>query len=151
MVVKTKKKQTWHVEAGRFPSSPARRAAAKELAVSLKIEWDRLQAEVKTLADTVTPLVKMAQFVVDVDGDATAIARLKEALENHKAKEAAGNKVVQVRKQLREAQSASDYFKYKVGTVDSTCGFGLFFVEGTGDTRAEAMANAKSKEEGLVS
>ena len=139
------KKRKYRIEEGCFPSSPARRDAAKEKVQLLKLEEERLRAEIKAFADTVTPLVKMAQFVVDVDGDPTAVARLKEALQQHMVKEEAGRRLQQVLKDLREARSAAMYFRYKAGTLDTSVGIGLFFVEGQGDTRAEAIATAESK------
>jgi hypothetical protein len=145
MKTATKRKSKMRIEQGRFPSSPERRAAAKSQVEHLKADKDRLYAEIKAFGDTVTPLVQMAKFVVDVEGDPTAVARLKEALERHQAKEAAKREESRVIKELREARSAATYYRWKAGEIDTQTGIGLFFIAGSGDTKAEAIANAKAK------
>jgi len=129
------------VKKARKRSSQAQRDAAKAEYEQLKARKTEIEAELRAIGNELTPLVKAAEFVCDVNGDPPSIDNLRAALEVHKHRVALGDELMDVVGRRNNASAQSHYYQWRAGRMNG----GFFVVLGEGDTRQEALEKAKSQ------
>ncbi len=131
------------VRKSKFRSSQAQRDAAKAEYERLKARQKEIEAELRAIGNELTPLIKAAEFVCDVNGDPPSIDTLRAALEKHKHRVTLSDELHDVAGRKNAASAESRRYQWAAGRINNM----FFVVLGEGDTRQEALDKAKAKEQ----
>jgi len=124
-------------------SSPALRAKAQESLDTCKARLSEITAEQTARDQWAKELLKAARFVVDVNGDSPSMDELRQIVETAEYQVALSEELRQLGKEIDQLRGQASYYQYVAGSTRGNAGFSYFVVAGSGDTRKEALKNAR--------
>ena len=117
----------------RWPSSPARRAAALASLQEVKASIARIEEGGRNWGRWVEPLLAAARFCADVNGDEPSMSQLRAAVEDAEAQRAAADEYYDLRKLRGKLASEANYYRWQAIDPVGFCAV----VVAEGDTRSE--------------
>ena len=127
-------------------SSPAARQKAQaELDVCKRREQE-IKAATIDWRRCSHAVVKAGRFVVDVNGDPPSIDQLRSAVEEAERQIALSEESADLRKKMESLRGEAGYYQFVAGHMRGSVGFSYFVVSGQGDTKKEALENARKRE-----
>ena len=130
------------IRKGHCKTSPAKRAKAR-------VEFDAAKSRLGEIESAIVPckrwtadLIKAARFVVDVNGNPPSMDQLRAVVEMTEQQDELVIEKWELKHHINANLSfAMNNYQYSAGHIGGLC----FHVLGQGDTRKEALANAKEK------
>ena len=90
-------------------------------------------------------LVAAGRFVVDVNGDPPSIGQLRPAVEEAERQIALSEELADLMKKMQGLRGQAHYYQFSAGRIRGLPGLSYLAVLGQGDTRKEALENARKK------
>ena len=122
-------------------SSPEARAKAKAELDEVRKRLAVVETERSKLTEWATALRKAARFVCDVNGDPPSIDHLRAAVADAERHAALSDEWRELRDRRTQLTAAATYYQWIAGTGGAIG----FIVRGQGDTRAQAVADAQTR------
>lgn len=129
-----------HLTYGKLPSSPEKRQAARDTMRNANARMKELESSIKSHGTHTTTLIKAARFVIDTDGDRTALRQLATALALAERQQELKDDHANAAKEYYDTrnQGNNTYYQYKVCVkADSHLPFAI--VKHEADTLDEMM------------